>query len=563
MRLMLSFQRSALLGCLTCLCSFAALGGEDILSTNVTSSIPVESNSPSVSTAWYAQPYGVDPAMVIDLALEASWRTHQLQPTAPADERVFLRRIYLDLIGRIPRPQETQSFLADTDVNKRILRIDALLQSEAHAVHLSEVLDAILIGRTDTEQLRRRTAAGWIDYLKRAIDQNRPWNEVARDALLARPSSPIDQGANWYLYARRDKPQEIAEAVSKDFFGVRIDCAQCHDHPLASEIKQQHYWGLVAFFNRSKNVDTPEGPAVSESAIGGFSEFSNLEGDSTPNELVFLGDRRVEETRPASGAKEEDRDELYVSSPGSTARVPKFSRREQFVERVLDGHPLLAKAMVNRLWAWMMGRGIVHPVDAIDSYHAPSHPELLDWLAGDFAASGYDVRRLLRSLARTRAYQLSSKEDAFVDPQWFSAAIVKPLTAEMLQRSMLVAFDPIEPSQWNSLEQRVMFSNAFPDVIAEESISNVTQGLLLTNGDSVNDLVSIKHSHFLQTLRDSKSSDASLIRLLFEALLNRPPDAEELVRCESFISSRPERRDQAIESAAWAIVSSAEFRFNH
>lgn len=366
------------------------------------------------------------------------------------------------------------------------------------------------------------------------------------------------RGAAWYLYARKDKHQDIAEAVSKDIFGVRIDCAQCHDHPLAEEIKQKHYWGLVAFFNRSKNVDTPQGPRISESAIGGFSDFANLQGSSSPNELRFLDDRYIEETRPAKDVKEEDRDELYVAVDGTIPKVPKFSRREQLVEKVLADHPLLAKAMVNRMWGWMMGRGLVHPVDSLDSFHPASHPELLDWLSRDFAASGYDVRRLTKSLASTRTYQLESANPSNLDPKWFATALSKPLTAEMLQRSMLLVLDPVDASRWNAIENRVAFANLFPDVLTEESIANVAQGLLLTNGDAIADLVSVKHSRFLQSVKAATDNDAALSQLFLQ-ILGRKPDAEEVAYCTHYISTRKDDRDRALESLAGA-ASVASFQ---
>ncbi len=118
--------------------------------------------------------------------------------------------------------------------------------------------------------------------------------------------------------------------------------------------------------------------------------------------------------------------------------------------------------MVNRLWGWMMGRGLVHPVDSLDSFHPPSHPELLDWLARDFAASGYDIRRLWKALASTQAYQLESTTASNSDPKWFASGLPKPLTAEMLQRSMLVVLDPVDESRWNSPDQRVAFASLFP-----------------------------------------------------------------------------------------------------
>ena len=524
---------------------------------------PTQSKSKtSTVDAWSVLPLGLNASAVIDLALQHGYNTHSLRPAGSVDDSTFARRVYLDLLGRVPRQTELSDFLSITDSTKRDSLVDQLLSNDEHAVHFAEVLDAILIGRTNVDQVRKRTDAGWMAYLKNAVHDNRPWNEVAREVVLARPNSVELRGAAWYLYARKDKHQDIAEAVSKDIFGVRIDCAQCHDHPLADEIKQKHYWGLVAFFNRSKNVDTPQGPRISESAIGGFSDFANLQGSSSPNELRFLDDRYIEEARPTKDAKEEDRDELYVSVDGTNPKVPKFSRREQFVEKVLADHPLLAKAMVNRMWGWMMGRGLVHPVDSLDSFHPASHPELLDWLSRDFAASGYDVRRLIKSLASTRAYQLKSANPSNLDPKWFSTALPKPLTAEMLQRSMFVVLDPVDASRWNAIENRVAFANLFPDVLTEESIANVSQGLLLTNGDAIADLVSMKHSRFLQNVKAATDTNAAMSQLFLQ-ILGRKPDAEELAYCTNYISARKDERDRALEGLAWALITSPEFRFNH
>ncbi len=511
---------------------------------------------------WPSLPLGLDPTQVIDLALGHGYLEHAVCPSRSIDDVSFARRLYLDLIGRVPKPTEVQEFLAQTESTKRAALIDHLLVSDEHAEHLAEVLDAILIGRTNADQVKKRTDSGWIAYLQNAVHDNRPWSQVAREVVLARPTNPEARGASWYLYSRKDKHQDIAEAVSKDIFGVRIDCAQCHDHPLADEIKQKHYWGLVAFFNRSKNADTPAGPRISESAIGGFSDFANLEGSSSPNELRFLQDRYVDEMRPAKDVKEEERDDLYVSVNESEPKVPKFSRREQFVEKVLADHPLLAKAMVNRLWAWMMGRGLVHPVDSIDSFHPASHPQLLDWLSRDFASSGYDVRRLIKALASTKAYQLSSSNLGNSDPKWFATALPKPLTAEMLQRSMLVVLDPLDPDKWNAIEHRVAFANLFPDVLAEESIANAAQGLLLSNGESITELVSVKQSRFLQGLV-SVTESAVLIDRLFYEILGRKPDNDEISQCMDYMSKRAERRYAAIEGMSWALITSAEFRFNH
>jgi Protein of unknown function (DUF1549)/Protein of unknown function (DUF1553)/Planctomycete cytochrome C len=506
---------------------------------------------------------GVDPSLAIDIAIEQQWKANQIVGAPIASDTTFVRRIYLDLMGRIPKTSELSLFLQSTDSRKREQLVDSILSSEECAVHLAEVFDVLLTGRNDVGQTDMAHKAGWMKFLTKAIAENRPWNEVAKQVLLARPNNAEDAGAVWYLYSRKNKHQDIAEAVSRDFFGVRIDCAQCHDHPLAPEIEQRHYWGLTAFFNRSSNVDSPKGPRVGESAIGGYSEFANLRGSSSVNDLVFLGGKQVPETRPAKDVKEEDRDDLYILPGNDEPKVPKFSRRERFVEDILVGHPLVAAAMVNRMWGWILGRGLIHPVDAMDSFHPASHPELLGWLSRDFEHSGYDLRRLLRNLALSRTYQLSDHAaTAETDPKWFAYAIAKPLTAETLYRSMQVALDIEDPNAWNTNSQRVAFAKIFPDVLAEESLANVAQGLLLTNGESIQRMVTPAQS---KTVREAigNADNQSAIRFLFNRILGREPDEEESKQSIAYFEARQNRRPKAIEGLAWAMLTSAEFRFSH
>lgn len=242
----------------------------------------------------------------------------------------------------------------------------------------------------------------------------------------------------------RDKTsiKKLPRQSPKIFLASYSIPAQCHDHPLAPEIHQEHYWGLVAFFNRSKNEDTVGGPRVAESAIGGFSEFTNLRGRSSPNQLVFFKSPVVMEKRPDKETKEEDRDELYYPANGTEPKIPKFSRREQFVEQVLDDHPLLAQAMVNRIWAWMFGRGLIHPVDAMDSYHPASHPESL---RGSHVISRIRITICVECSAQHRAKPARTswgpRQSSFDDPKWFASALAKPLTAEALYRSLQIALD--------------------------------------------------------------------------------------------------------------------------
>lgn len=473
----------------------------------------------------------------IDAQVRERWQQAGVSPAPRCDDATFVRRAYLDLLGRIPTLAERQAFLDDTATDKRSRLVDQLLASPELGRHFREVFDVVLMGRGRPDSFARRAEFGWHAFLERSFNSSRPWDEVCREILLARPQRDDDRGATWFLFERQEKYQEIAEAVSPAIFGVQIQCAQCHDHPLAEEIEQRHYWGLVSFFNRGKAEMRSGKPQVIESAIGGFHKYASLTGESLDAELVFLGGRRVDEARPADVEKMEDAPDLYHDAGGM--RVPKFSRREKFVDEVLRDHPLVARAMVNRLWGMLMGRGIVHPIDQLDSKHPPSHPELLDLLADDFRERGYNVKRTLRAIMLSETYQLSSqRSDAAVDPALFSHAIERPLTAEAYYRSMQVALTQQADPPLDS-EILADFRRLFPDVLAEEPTANLRQSLYLTNNERFQGLFAAA---------EGKTPEA-----LFLAFFGRDMAADEREAVKAI----------APRHLAWALATSAEFRFNH
>ncbi|MFM7929601.1 MAG: DUF1553 domain-containing protein, partial [Pirellula sp.] len=408
----------------------------------------------------------------------------------------------------------------------------------------------------------------WRPYLENVFRNNRPWDTVAREILLARPQSPEQAGAVWFLYERNDNAQAIAESLSPAFFGIRIDCAQCHDHMIASEIHQQHYWGLVAFFNRSKNQKTNAGPRIGESAIGGFSDFANIHGSSYPNVLTFFQAKTIDEPRPEKDAKQEDRDELYTAANNpEEPRIPKFSRREKFVDEVLAGHPRIAQAFVNRIWAMLLGRGIVHPFDQMDSAHPASHPELLELLAKDFVESGHDIRRLVRRIASSRTYQRSSVAPKGVqDPATFAWSIQRPLSAEQLVGSMQIAIEqksnPDHPIL-SDLRDRI------PEVMPETITTDIGDALFLTNNPKMHQLLleSSKPQGLATRLANTPDPKAAT-KDLFLTVLGREPHEEELDALVSFVqksfANAPGTDSKVVwQNALWAVLTSAEFRFNH
>jgi hypothetical protein len=496
----------------------------------------------------------------IDRLVEAGWQARGVTPAMACDDRTFVRRVYLDLVGQIPTPAEAQAFLGDPAEDRRTKLVDALLAEPRHARHMAEVFDVVLMGRGEERAYRRRREAGWFRYLETAFRDNRPWDQVAREIVLGRPTADGDPAAVWFLYARKDKHQEIAEAVAPAFFGVRVECAQCHDHPVVPEIEQGHYWGLVAFFSRSKNVDTPRGPRVAESAVGGFAQYKNLAGEASDNLLRFLDVATVEEARPTGEQK--DADDLYHPGAAPDApKVPNFSRREKFADAVLARHPRLARAFVNRAWALLMGRGIVHPVDEMDSVHPPSHPELLDRLAADFEASGYDIRRLLRSIALSRPYQLAGKPTApDVHPDSFAYAIEKPLTAESYARSLAVAAGGVSDDDADKLAAELR--PVFPDVFPRDNVATLSQALLVSNRPAFQSLAAVRPGSTAERMVAADSDDGR-VEIAFDAALCRAPDERERAQAVAFLKTRSDRPADASSELLWALLASAEFRFNH
>jgi hypothetical protein len=435
---------------------------------------------------------------------------------------------------------------------------------------MRDVFDVVLMGRKPGGERRRRgqdATAGirgeWLGYLERSFAENRPWDRLVSDVLLARPASAQDRGAVWFLYARQDKYQDIAEAVSPAVFGLQVQCAQCHDHPLAHEVKQAHYWGLVAFFNRGKNRTTKGGPRIAESAIGGFADYPLLTGGSQASSLSFLGAETIEEKRPAAGEKEQDSPELYRPGSDNAAEeppVPKFSRRAQFVEQVVRKSPLVARAAVNRFWALLIGRGIVHPVDKMDSTHPPADPELLDWLATDFQKSGYDVRRLVRAVVLSRPYQLDSHPVPGVQPDLFAYGIEKPLTAESYYRSLQVAVTGRPDTETPGLKEAL--AEVFPDVLAEENISTLRQTMFLTNNPTFQKLAQPEAGTTASRLA-AITDPAARVREAYRVAYAREPEPGELAPAVAYLKSRADRAPQATSQLWWALLAGAEFRFNH
>ena len=509
---------------------------------------------------------------VIDYLVQIGWQKKGVSPAKRADHRVFLRRVYLDLIGRIPTPAERTAFLADDRLRKREALVDSLLAHPEFAPHMREMFDVLLLGRVDEGKTKRRADNRWHAYVETVFRENRPWNEFVRDIILAGTGYGSERGASWFLYEQNNDHQKMAESIAPVAFGVDVQCAQCHDHPSAPEIKQAHYWGLVSAFNRSKNVDTNNGPGLTESAIGGFISYKNLAKVSAPAELTFLNGKSVSENRPAKDTKEKDDPAKYLVPPGNkVAAKPRFSRREVLAQAALTDNPGLARAFVNRVWAMLTGRGFVHPVKEMSSEYPPSHPELLAWLARDFEQSGHDIKKLIRDIVLSEVYQLDSKPSGLSrpEPSVFAVALEKPLHAEVLFRSLLVAtgrWPSASDTKVDAAAFRKLLLSQFPDLFPREYNASIQQAMFLSNNPIVRDMLHPDGGSpglNLPSLLLNLPGQSERVSVAFETVFGRPPSRDETAMFEGYLGRRDDRPAKGIEQMLWAMVCSPEFLMNH
>ena len=314
----------------------------------------------------------------------------------------FLRRVSLDLIGVPPAVDELRAFLADQNPAKREAAVDRLLNHPRYARHMAEVFDVMLMERRPNVNV---TADEWHQYLLKAFRENRPYNALAKEILEADGAEPKPRAAVRFYLDRQADPNLLTRDVGRIFFGRDLQCAQCHDHPLVLDYHQADYHGLLAFFSAGSAFVAP--------APDGKTYYAEKAGGRLTFESVFIPGKHTTGPKLLGLAAMEEPalypDELYVVKPADNVRpTPKFSRLTKLAEMTTDGsNRAFNENIANRLWAHLMGRGLVEPVDLHHSENPPTNPALMRLLGEEFAAGGFNVKAFWRELALTQAYQRS------------------------------------------------------------------------------------------------------------------------------------------------------------
>lgn len=533
-------MRSSVLTCLVLLVGVSSVGAADLL--------PPERTLESA----------------IDHYIDAQLQKVNVEGAAPADDATYLRRVTLDLAGRLPTALEVKQYLASSDPNKKQLLVERLLGSPSYVRHQTFEFDAMLSANRPGE-LR--------DYLTAALTENRSWDRIFRELLVPTDDQPKQKGASSFLRQRVSDLDRLTNDVSVLFFGVNVSCAQCHDHPKVEDWKQDHFYGMKSFFARTFD----NGGFLAERGFGGI-KFKPNKGAEKQAQMMFLTGKKVEHASlkdpPADEAKRErDKLEEFKKSKKQPP-PPAWSARSQLVELALQPgeRDWFARAAVNRLWQRYFGLGLVNPVDQMHAENPPSHPDLLAWLARDFIANNYDLKRLTRGLVLSNAYARSSRWEGENSPKpnLFAVARVRPLTPTQLGAAL--RFATTDPESWTKdasdkrLEQVERsghgMANLFEQPKDDFQIS-VTEALLFSNGDRIQkELLGEGGDQLLGRLKLLKTNEER-IEIAVNNVFCRPPRPEEVAALKTFLDRRADRPLEATRHLVWALLTSAEFRFNH
>lgn len=513
----------------------------------------------------------------IDAEIAKVWKDKGITPAPPASDGEFLRRAYLDLVGTIPTYEEAVAFLADESPDKRSKLIDRLLDDPRYAIHQANEWDMVLFGR-NPPGYDARNRRGFVRFLQEQFAKNVPYDEITRTILKAEGNT-VDDGAPMFLMQYWRSPEDATVAVGKIFLGVQLECARCHDHPY-EDYKQVDFYGMAAFFARFNRVDMGKKGqenmlALHEKSTGDVL-FTGPANEAAPGKKgkpvgpKFIKGEELEEPPLPDGFKEP------TVEKGKLPPKPYFSRKDALADWITrPDNPWFAREAVNRVFAQLMGKGIVHPVDDLSELNFPSHPELLEALEKKFVAHKFDIKWLIREIANSKAYQIGSTGDATEPlPLYYERAKSRPLSAEQLVAAWRVA-SGYDEMQAKSGKEPPRNADAFSPLSRGYLMSffgnpNDGQGnfqggihkhLYLNNGELGKVLVRGEGS-LLNYLEKSEDPLEKKVERLFVQVLSRPPRDDERAFFVEYLSDQKEFSSRTLY-AVWTLITCSEFRFNN
>jgi len=510
---------------------------------------------------------------VIDHYITLKLKQDGIPPVKPADDANLVRRLTLDLAGRIPSTAEARAYVESSDANKRNTLIERLLASPDYAFHHRNELDALLLAGNGSHD-------EWRAYLRTAADENRPWDQMFREMMLGREQDPAQKTALTFLKTRAKNVDDMTNDTSRIFFGVSIHCAKCHDHPLVDEWKQDHFFGFSLFFSRTyltkKNT-------VAEK-YNGTVKFKTTAGEEKQARFMFLTGALVEEPQIEKSKEQRQQEDEEVKrqlkdDKAPPPKPPEFSPRTKFVELALNESdtPFFARSIVNRIWVRLLGCGLVNPLDQMHSGNEPSHPQLLEWLARDLISHRYDLKRLIGGIVLSDTYARSSRWNGDNDPpepNTFAVAVARPLSPQQYSLSLHVATrNPqtfardVKPEDWRkrreALESAATGFSGLIERPTEQFQVSVDEALLFTNNERIEKEFLKPSDEKLVGYLKKIDDRSSMIEAAFWAIYSRPPTEEEQAACADYLASRQDQLESGIQQIVWVLITSPEMRVNY
>lgn len=514
----------------------------------------------------------------INRRIQQAWVDNGVKPSPRAEDGEYIRRVSLDTVGRIPDLATLLPFLQDSAPDKRERYVALLLDNSDYNQHWSTIWGNLLVGRANR---RNQGARNDLDkWLRQSFAKNLAYDKFASELISATGSSE-ENGAIGFLASHLNENAVPATAITaRLFLGLQVQCTQCHNHPF-NDWKQAQFWGMNAFFRGTRRQNVGQNNAIIYLS------------DDLADPIVFYEKRNAV-------MEAVQRQFVDGSQPSADIAGP----RHQLAALVSDpSKPFLARAIVNRMWGHYLGVGFTKPVDDMGPHNPASHPELLDYLADQFRASGFDGKRLIRWIAASEAYNLTSRgipENADDDPAagstpLFSKVLVKPFTAEQLYDSLLIAtaadkagrnFQQSEQKRNEWLQQFVQTFGTDENDETSSFNGSVPQALTLMNGDLVRSATSGGQGGFLRAVfegnvpgvnatatgKKAKATKgvpavktvAGKIEVLFLAALSRKPTASEMKALDQAYQQAGGRDPVAgLQDVFWAILNANEFILNH
>lgn len=484
---------------------------------------------------------------LIDRRVAEGWRRNQVEPAPMADDPEFLRRTYLNLIGRIPSVYEVLEFLDDHSPEKRRELIERLLDSPGYLSHFTDVWRDVIVpeaSSTANPFERFGDVIQFETWLRERLDRNDGFDRMAREVITGTIETRGSGEGSTTAFERlkEGKAENLAAGTARTFLGIRLECAQCHNHPFA-KWQREDFWKLAAFYGGA--------PMANNGLVGAGGRSIKIPETDKEVQAIFL-----DATEPNFANNVTPRKVLanWVTSKENT---------------------YFARATVNRIWGHFFGIGIVEPVDDFDEKNPPSHPELLDDLARAFVNHNYDLKYLIRAITRSRPYQLASRRNhpSQQEPRHFARMLIKGLTADQLFNSLIWATgnaedQPNRRGVFVANGQRQRFRELFGQQVSSpgEVQTSILQALLMLNGDFVDQASSPQQSMTLSAIIAVPFFDnETRLETLFLSALARPPRSDEATMFLKYFQGDGPNHDskQALGDVYWALLNSSEFSLNH